>query len=126
MILLQQGTPGITGSDLILTVIGMGVVYASLIILWLLFDALPKVLDWFSNTFEKKAAPIEGEDQSKTSLKRNVSGEVNAAISSAIFLYLNELHDEEATDVTIQRISRAYSPWSSKIYSVFNLRKIRQ
>jgi glutaconyl-CoA/methylmalonyl-CoA decarboxylase subunit delta len=121
MILLQQGTPGITGDDIILTIIGMGVVFASLVVLWLLFDSLPKVLDKVSSLTEKK-----NKTEAATPLKQDISGEVNAAIGAAIFLYLDELHDEETSDLTIQRISRSYSPWSSKIYSVFNLRKIRQ
>jgi hypothetical protein len=37
----------------------------------------------------------------------------------ALFLY-NELHDEESNILTIERVSRIYSPWSSKYY---NMRK---
>lgn len=44
--------------------------------------------------------------------------EINAAIAAAIFLYRQEVHDYEDTVLTIKRIDRAYSPWSSKIYSL--------
>ena len=47
-----------------------------------------------------------------------VEGNVTAAISLAIHLYFNELHDEESNIVTIKKVRKAYSPWSSKIYSV--------
>ncbi len=38
----------------------------------------------------------------------------------ALHLYLDEIHDEESGVITIKQISRAYSPWSSKIYAVRN------
>jgi Na+-transporting methylmalonyl-CoA/oxaloacetate decarboxylase gamma subunit len=41
-----------------------------------------------------------------------------AAVSLALHMYLSELHDEESGVLTIKRIERRYSPWSSKIYAV--------
>jgi hypothetical protein len=55
----------------------------------------------------------------KKSAKKNT--DLNVAIAAAIFLYRQEVHDYEDTVLTIKRIDRAYSPWSSKIYS---LRKV--
>lgn len=43
----------------------------------------------------------------------------SAAIALALYLN-NELHDEESNILTIDRVSRIYSPWSSKYY---NMRK---
>ena len=45
--------------------------------------------------------------------KEAVDG-VYAAIATAIYLYSEELHDVENTVLTMNRVSRAYSPWSSK------------
>ncbi len=43
------------------------------------------------------------------------------AISLALHLYLEqEIHDQESNIITIKRIQRRYSPWSSKIYSMNN------
>jgi len=47
-----------------------------------------------------------------------MSGEVNAAIAMALHLYQSEMHDYENTVLTIQKVSRNYSPWSSKIYTL--------
>lgn len=47
-----------------------------------------------------------------------IEGNVTAAISLALHLYFSELHDEESNIVTIKKVRKAYSPWSSKIYSV--------
>jgi len=46
-----------------------------------------------------------------------IPADVSAAIGLALYFY-NELHDEESNVLTIERISKNYSPWSSKIYSI--------
>ena len=43
---------------------------------------------------------------------------VYAAIAAAIHLYGEELHDVENTVLTINKVSRSYSPWSSKIHGL--------
>jgi hypothetical protein len=48
----------------------------------------------------------------------SVSGEINAAISAALYLYFEEVHDFESTVLTIKKVQRSYSPWSSKIYGL--------
>jgi glutaconyl-CoA/methylmalonyl-CoA decarboxylase subunit delta len=42
------------------------------------------------------------------------------AISMALHLFYDEVHDTESNVITIKRIERRYSPWSSKIYGVTN------
>ena len=44
------------------------------------------------------------------------------AIAMALHLYYDEVHDNESNVITIKRIERRYSPWSSKIYGVINNR----
>jgi len=49
-----------------------------------------------------------------------------AAIAAVIHMYQSELHDEEITIMTINKIARTYSPWSSKFHfqnQYFNLRR---
>ena len=36
----------------------------------------------------------------------------------AIHLYYSEMHDKENTVLTIDKVSKTYSPWSSKIYGL--------
>lgn len=45
-------------------------------------------------------------------------GEIYAVIGYAIHLYLNEIHDLEKMQITIQKTIRPYSPWSSKLYGM--------
>jgi hypothetical protein len=42
------------------------------------------------------------------------------AIAMALHLFLDEVHDNESNVITIKRIERRYSPWSSKIYGINN------
>ena len=41
-----------------------------------------------------------------------------AAISMALHEMQDEVHDVEETVLTITRVKRSYSPWSSKIYTL--------
>jgi glutaconyl-CoA/methylmalonyl-CoA decarboxylase subunit delta len=49
------------------------------------------------------------------------SGDI-VAIAMALHLFYDEVHDDESNVITIKRIERRYSPWSSKIYGVINNR----
>ena len=96
-----------------MTVIGYVVVFAALLFLYLIFANLTKVLNLNVKRLlrrEGKIAEIK-EDQS-------MSGELNAAIAMALHLYYSEIHDKEDTVLTINKVSRTYSPWSSKIYGL--------
>jgi hypothetical protein len=51
-------------------------------------------------------------------VKQELNDEVVAAIGLAINLHLKDVHDYEQTVLTIQKVMRPYSPWSSKIYGL--------
>jgi hypothetical protein len=44
--------------------------------------------------------------------------EVMAAIAVALYLNSKEMHDVETLKLTINKSSRPYTPWSSKIYGL--------
>lgn len=44
--------------------------------------------------------------------------EINATIALAIHLHFSEKHDRESAVLTINRVAKLYSPWSSKIYGL--------
>ncbi len=96
-----------------MTVIGYVVVFLALLFLYLIFANVTKVL----NINVKRLLMREG--KSVTAVEDlSVSGEVNAAIAMAIHLYYSEIHDKEDAVLTINKVSRVYSPWSSKIYGI--------
>jgi len=47
-----------------------------------------------------------------------VTNDELAAIAIALYKYSEIMHEREETVLTINRVSRAYSPWSSKIYGL--------
>jgi Na+-transporting methylmalonyl-CoA/oxaloacetate decarboxylase gamma subunit len=96
-----------------MTVIGYVVVFVALLFLYLIFANLTKVL----NLNVKRILMREGKvEEIKEDL--SMSGELNAAIAMALHLYYSEIHDKEDTVLTISKVSRTYSPWSSKIYGL--------
>jgi Na+-transporting methylmalonyl-CoA/oxaloacetate decarboxylase gamma subunit len=99
---------------IIIAIIGYTIVFFALVILYLIFYNMPKLLTW--NTRRKLAR--EGR-LSNLEEEVVVTGEEAAAISMAIFL-CRDLHDDESDVITINKISKAYSPWSSKIYGLRN------
>jgi Na+-transporting methylmalonyl-CoA/oxaloacetate decarboxylase gamma subunit len=96
------------------SIVGFGIVLCSLTLLSVVFSRLPKIIHMKGkkNTQEKT--------KTKTTDDKNghIEGNVTAAISLALHLYFDEMHDEESNIVTIKQVRKAYSPWSSKIYSV--------
>jgi Na+-transporting methylmalonyl-CoA/oxaloacetate decarboxylase gamma subunit len=96
-----------------MTVIGYAVVFIALLLLYLLFFNVAKVLQLnVKRLLRKEGKIIEKKEYI------SVSGEVNAAIAMALHLYYSEMHDKEDTVLTINKVSRNYSPWSSKIYGL--------
>ena len=53
-----------------------------------------------------------------TSHNNEMSDEAAAAIALAIHMYKREMHDIESLTITLKKVSRIYSPWSSKIYTL--------
>ena len=112
----------IENEHLIIVVVGYLIVFCSLFLLWVVFYNLPNLLSVNPAKFFKgKSANEKTTNNETVAVKKGaITGEETAAISAAIFLYVGGLHDEENTVLTIQKISRRYSPWSSKIYNVIN------
>ncbi len=111
----------------IMALLGMGIVFSILILTYLIFSNTPKLFtpafkQKLKDVFRKKtpAATSEPEPE-EVIIESDLTGEVNAAIAAAIHLYRSELHDFEDTVLTMKKVSRTYSPWSSKIYGLRNI-----
>lgn len=98
-----------------ISIVGMLIVFSSLFILYKLFSWISLLI---SLNIRKKLRR-EGKHYIKGRETLMVPGDHSAAIAMALYLY-NELHEEESNILTIERVSRIYSPWSSKYY---NMRK---
>jgi hypothetical protein len=112
LILLRSN---INMESLVIAIAGYLIVFTALVVLFWFFNLTPKLIALGKTKIRirqgKHPLPKEG---------KGISGEEIAAISMALHLYLDEMHDQESGVLTIKQISRAYSPWSSKIYAVRN------
>ncbi len=105
-----------------MAIIGMGIVFTVLLLAFIIFSNTPKLFEKdFKDFFSKKHKKAVSEDT--TTHEESLSGEVSAAIATALYMYKTEIHDEENTVLTIKKVTRSYSPWSSKIYGLRNLPK---
>lgn len=110
MIILESN---INLETLLIAVVGYVIVFLALVLLFFFFTMLPKII----NAKIKKRSAENGVEIPDT---EQASGEEIAAISMALHLHFSAMHDQESGVLTIKKVSRAYSPWSSKIYAVRN------
>jgi Na+-transporting methylmalonyl-CoA/oxaloacetate decarboxylase gamma subunit len=94
--------------------VGITVVFLSLLLLYILFYNITRVLIYHKN----KSLKTKGKTVVSKTEEELLTGEINVAIATALHLYFNEIHDRESTVLTINRVARTYSPWSSKIYGL--------
>ncbi len=67
---------------------------------------------------EKQKASGFSVDEKEASHGNDAEEEIAAAIALAIHMYKTDLHDKESFTITLKKVSRIYSPWSSKIYTL--------
>ena len=97
--------------------VGYSIVFGALVLLIVIFSTIPKLLNIkVKYELRRKGKKIVETDNETL----HVGGDVSAAISMALHMYFNEMHDDESNVMTICRIQKRYSPWSSKIYSIYN------
>ena len=98
---------------LLISGVGYLVVLLALSLLYFVFRYLPNVLQARIRSRLRRQGKNIREDE-----QLSMVGNESAAIATALYLYFNEVHDEENTIMTIKKISKRYSPWSSKIFGV--------
>ncbi len=108
-----------------LDVVGFGFVMVFIILVMLVV-----VLTWFSKVVapkvrvpkvrvnENQAASVQGATEY---IEAHLSANDSAAIALALHLFYSDVHDVESSIITIKRVEKRYSPWSSKIYGINNL-----
>lgn len=100
----------------VLTLMAMGIVFSALLLLSICFYFFGKLNE--KRATRKKAAAIAPNAASASAeAVKGDSGEEIAAIAMALYEHLNA-HDKEDAILTINKVKKAYSPWSSKIYTL--------
>ena len=112
----------------IVTISGFLIVISALIILFLIFSGVSKIInhDWKS-VFNKgkknnEVEVVENNNKDMNTSKNNVNDDVIVAIGLALSMSM-EVHDEESGVLTIKRAQRITSPWASKILGINNLNR---
>lgn len=93
----------------------MSVVFCGLLLLFISFKIVGKIAVGLSNRNTMRSKGIDKHEAKELS---QAPGEVYAAIAMAMHEMQDEVHDVEDTVLTITRVKRSYSPWSSKIYTL--------
>ena len=97
-----------------MTITAMSVVFLGLFLLYMIFKQIGKLSIAASKRNAQKAAgttkitPDAGQE----------SGEIFAAIATALYEMSDDNHDIENTVLTIRKVQRTYSPWRSKLYGL--------
>lgn len=103
-----------------LTVMAMCIVFAALLVLCLCFIIINKIGSSVTRRNKMKAHGIDPSEIDRKSRPDHDSGEEIAAIVIALHEHL-DAHDNEQAVLTINKVKKAYSPWSSKIYNMRHL-----
>lgn len=107
-------------SGIVLTMMAMGIVFGALLVCCLCFYAISKVGSLMSKINKMRSQGVDPKTVAKEDAPTHDSGEEIAAIVMALHEHLNT-HDQENTILTINKVKKAYSPWSSKIYGLREL-----
>ena len=120
-ILLSAVKEPIATHDWVVTVGGFLIVITALVVLFCIFTGFSKLVN---HDFKKakKEKNVTTAPSTSTAAGWKVDDDLAVVIGLALAL-AKDVHDEESGLVTIKRVERRYSPWSSKIYGLNGLTK---
>lgn len=101
-----------------MAIIAMSVVFMGLILLYVSFKIVGNIAIKLGKKNAMKATGITDKTEAKEKNLGSHSGEEAAAIAMALHEFMNDAHDVEDMILTINKVKRTYSPWSSKIYTL--------
>ena len=106
----------------IVTISGFLIVVIALVILYLIFAGVSKIinLDW-SKFFKKD----KKKDKVEVKEVKNINpdkDDVMVAIGLALSLSMDSVKDVESDILTIKRVERHTSPWNARIYGMNNVK----
>ncbi|MDE6048127.1 MAG: OadG family protein [Paramuribaculum sp.] len=100
-----------------MTIMAMCIVFSALLLLCVCFYVISKIGERISKRNKAKSQGPSLREIPSSEHPDHDSGEEIAAIAMALHEHL-DAHDQENTILTINKVKKAYSPWSSKIYSL--------
>jgi len=124
--LAAQGTSADGSSHVVTAIIASIVLFFAVAGLFLL---LGKTIEGSNKNKNQNPTTTVSKTQTKQEdalTNSGISEGVHAAIAAAIHMYGTKLLDAENTVLTINKVSRTYSPWSSKIHGVNTYFRLRR
>jgi hypothetical protein len=116
---IQFDISAISAYTITLAIVGYMTVFFALVLMYFVYRNIPRLINLqVRQKLRREGKLKEAHDELA------VVGEVTAAISMAMYMYLNE-HDEESHTLTIRPVQRSYTPWSSRIYNVNDFYKLK-
>ncbi len=112
--------PDTLSEGYIILITGLLIVFTGLLVLTLFFKHVMPLMLYVYKIITK--GPDKKIKEISPKVNQQFTGEIAAAISVAIHMYLNAQHDTENAVLTIKQARKMYSPWSSKIYSAYRNR----
>lgn len=100
-----------------MSAMAMCIVFSALLVLCISFYIISKIGAYVSKHNKAKSQGASLRELPRDEHPDHDSGEEIAAIAMALHEHL-DAHDQENTILTINKVKRAYSPWSSKIYGL--------
>jgi Na+-transporting methylmalonyl-CoA/oxaloacetate decarboxylase gamma subunit len=102
---------------MIIAAITISIVFLFLLMMVIIFANIEQIIKAVQKDTLRKSLGLKS---SRSLVVKEVSGEEYAAIAAAIYLYDNELHDKENTILTIEKTTRAWTPWNAKYFGMNN------
>jgi Na+-transporting methylmalonyl-CoA/oxaloacetate decarboxylase gamma subunit len=106
----------------VMAIIAMSVVFIALVLIFFVLKAFGMaMIRMHERKALKAAAAIEAAAPPAAAKRKSAGAQVEeemAAVALALKMYQEEQHILESTVITINRASRVYSPWSSKIHGI--------
>lgn len=106
-----------------IVVVAMSIVFTALLVLYLIFKRIGLVNQSYERRREEKNNPKPANSPVNVASDKVVdaSGEEIAAITMALKHYQQDMERLESNVLTINKVARTYSPWSSKLYGLTQL-----
>ncbi len=101
----------------------IGIIFLSTFLISFLVAGLIKLISITINYIKLQKEQGSDQHDELAQIQSEAAGqeselEVVAAIGLALQQYFEDVHDYEKTVMTIQKVMKPYSPWSSKIYGL--------
>ncbi|MBU0488981.1 MAG: OadG family protein [Bacteroidetes bacterium] len=114
--------PRVIDDGITIAIVGYIVVFVALVSLYLMLNYVLKLLSVKKSDIIAQSERLHLHREEVLEVlnapEEATVPEIYAAITMGLHMYYNDTHDEEANVLTLKRVKRDYSPWSSKIYGL--------